>query len=56
MDGSCSSCGDMTISELHIDTAMSNTTGSFCLCRYLAFVPAPVAALGPIEKNKNRQR
>ncbi len=31
VDGSCSSCGDMTISELRIDSAMSNMAESLCL-------------------------
>ncbi len=38
----------MTISELHIDSAMSNMAGS--LCRNLAFVPAPGAALRSVKK------
>ncbi len=44
VDGSCSSSGDMTISEFHIDSAMSNMAG--CLCSDLAFVPALGAASG----------
>ncbi len=45
VDGSCSSCGDMTISECVIDSAMSNLV---CLCRDPAFVPAPGAPLHPV--------
>ncbi len=56
MDGSCSSSkeekkrkGDMTITELRIDSAVSNMAESLCLCRDSAFVLAPGAALHPVE-------
>ncbi len=41
--------GDMTISELRIDSAVSNMAESLCLCRDSAFVLAPGAALHPVE-------
>ncbi len=41
--------GDMTISELRIDSAVSNIAESLCLCRDSAFVLAPGAALHPGE-------
>ncbi len=41
--------GDMTISELRIDSAVSNMAESLCLCRDSAFVLAPGAALHPGE-------
>ncbi len=41
--------GDMTISELRIDSAVSNMAESLCLCRDLAFVLAPGVALHPVE-------
>ncbi len=57
MDGSCSSSkekkkkrkGDMTISELRIDSAVSNMAESLCLCRDSAFALAPGVALHPVE-------
>ncbi len=50
VDGSCSSCGDMTISELHNRLRLSNMAGSLCLCRDLAFVLAQNgAAQHPVE-------
>ncbi len=56
VDGSCSSSkekkkrkGDMTISELRIDSAVSNMAESLCLCRDSAFVLAPGVALHPVE-------
>ncbi len=39
----------MTISELRIDSAVSNMAESLCLCRDLAFVLAPGVALHPVE-------
>ncbi len=53
--GSCSSSkekkrkGDMTISELRIDSAVSNMAESLCLCRDSPFVLAPGVALHPVE-------
>ncbi len=41
--------GDMTISELRIDSAVSNMAESLCLCRDSAFVLAPGVALHPVE-------
>ncbi len=41
--------GDMTISELRIDSAVSNMAESLCLCRDSAFVLTPGAALHPGE-------
>ncbi len=39
----------MTISELRIDSAVSNMAESLCLCRDSAFVLAPGVALHPVE-------
>ncbi len=49
VDGSCSSCGDMTIRSCAIDSAVSNMAGSLCLCRDLAFALAHGAAQHPVE-------
>ncbi len=47
VDGSCSSCGDMTISELRDRLRYVKLGGVLCLCRDPAFVPAPGAPLHP---------
>ncbi len=50
VDGSCSSCGDMTISELRNRLRCVKHGGSLCLCRDLAFVLAQNgAAQHPVE-------
>ncbi len=49
VDGSCSYCGDMTISELRDRLRYVNLAESLCLCRDPAFVPAPGAPLHPVE-------